>query len=446
MLKLPVVKAALLIVVLSLALPACTVNKNPNNQREENRKSPKDFSTFKGLQLAKDDLKIRFEGKDLNLVLPVYYEVNRYYLSLNEIVDKLGGTVTLSEQAAEIDLNNVTTSIDLGSQIYVQNGVSQKLKKKAIVSDGVLYISMFDFHKIFDLRVDWDLKNKSLAFYRNREKVTQRPAFKAGRQALLRLEDVTVRDYFLKKPEDIQKLTVVADYLYSQNVPFHVAWIPRYIDPRSNIDIDPSKQYSMVNASFVYALDYISDRNGIIGLHGYTHQYGKSVSVDAVEFLGPGIPGTDQYVQDRINASIEAAKALDLPYGFFEAPHYAISPKQLSVAEKNFDVIYEQYPGIYGKLTYKQNGNRTTKYVPTPLDYLNGKGDVNVMIARIKNLGPNTIGSFFYNPIMEFEDIALSRDSSGYPSYTYSDSSVLHQLLKVFDEKGFKFVTVREVK
>ncbi len=414
------------------------------------KKSPyaghKSFKGFKGLGLSKDVIGVKFEGRDLNLALPVYYEVNRYYLPLSEIIDKLGGQVVLEQNQARVMLNGQTVTIDCEKNTYSNNNGSGKLRKKAIVSDEVVYLSLFDLHKIFDLRVDWGVTDKTLALFYNRQKVTPKTTAQSDKQAMLRLEDVSVREYFINQPEEIQKLTIVADYLYSENIPFHIAWVPRYIDPGKNIDIDPSRQYSFVNADFIYALDYMLDRNGIMGLHGYTHQYGQRVSIAGVEFMGKGIPGDQRYTQERIDSAIAAAKALDIPYGFFEAPHYAISVKQLAVAEQNFDIIFEPYPGVKDKIVYRQQGNRKIKYVPTPLDYLNGKSDLHVMIGRIMNLQPGIIGSFFYNPIMEFQDINLSRDAGGYPAYTYSGSSVLHQLVGVFHDRGYKFVTVDQVK
>ena len=82
-------------------------------------------------------------------------------------------------------------------------------------------------------------------------------------------------------------------------------------------------------ADFVYTLDYMLDRDGLIGLHGYTHQYGKTVSIEGLEFHAPygngvNIPATEEYAQERINLAKEAAQNLDIPYAFFEAPHYGI--------------------------------------------------------------------------------------------------------------------------
>ncbi|MDR3669031.1 MAG: DUF2334 domain-containing protein [Ignavibacteriaceae bacterium] len=332
---------------------------------------------------------------------------------------------------------------------YLNNDQVYHLKKKILITGDVVYLSIFDFHKLFNLTVDWDTKAKTLAFYYDRDNPAKQARPAAGKPALIRFEDVSAMNYAL--PESMEKLRIVSDYLYAENIPFHVAWVPRYIDPRpsSRADIDISKQYSMANADFVYTLDYMLDRDGLIGLHGYTHQYGNTVSIEGLEFHAPfgngvNIPDTEKYAQDRINLAKDVAQNLDIPYAFFEAPHYGIFGSQLMVAEKNFDIIYEDYPGSPNQIVVRRNGNKTTKFIPTPLNYVDGKNDVNRMINKVRNLSPNVLASFFLAPNLEFDSISLSKDKDGYPSYTYG-TSVLHQLLKVFQENGYRFVKITEL-
>jgi hypothetical protein len=408
-----------------------------------------DYSQFSVLALPKDNIKLKFENKNLSLTLPVYYEANRYYLPITEIISKLGGKQILKDNNLILELGNITQTIDLKQNVYQNNGQVYPLKKKSLISGDVVYLSMFDFHKLFNLKVDWDIKAKTLVFYYNRDNTARQARPEAGKPALIRFEDVSAMNYAL--PESMEKLRIVSDYLYAENVPFHVAWVPRYIDPRpsSKADVDISKKYSMENADFVYTLDYMLDRDGLIGLHGYTHQYGNTVSIEGLEFHAPygngvNIPATEEYAQERINLAKEAALNLDILYAFFEAPHYGIFGNQLKVAEKNFDIIYEDYPGSPNQIVERRNGDKRTKYIPTPLNYIDGKNDVNRMINKVRNLSPNVLASFFCAPHLEFDSITLSKDQDGYPSYTYG-TSVLHQLLKVFQEKGYRFAKITEL-
>ncbi len=413
------------------------------------RVASKDFSGFKGLNMATDDIKLKFEGKDLNLTLPIYVDTNRYYVPLTEIIDKLGGASERIEGKINIDINNKFTEVDINNKTVNQPDKTFKLRKQVIISEDVAYISLFDFTKIFDLKTDWDIEHDGISFYWNREKTVQKEVPPSGKLALIRLEDVTA-SYIYARPEALEKLRIITDYLYTENIPFHVAWIPRYVNPNANpqVDVDLCKQYSMLNADFLFTLDYMMDRNGIIGLHGYTHQYANTQSIIGTEFhLNPadGIPASDQHVRERISLAIDAAKKLDIPYGFFEAPHYVISPDHLKILEDNFDYIYEHYPGFWGKIVEKKNGNRKVKYIPTPLEFVVGKGDVDRMIGKIYSLKSNRLGSFFYHPYFEFEDITITKDAAGYPAYTYSESSVLHQLTKAFKDKGYKFLPITDL-
>lgn len=418
-------------------------------------KNERDYSSFKGLPLEKADVNINFEGNTINLVLPIYTEKNRYYLPLTELIEKLNGTIDFDDNYININFQNNLTQLSIKDDSYIAFNETKHLNKKLLISDEIIYVSMFDFCKIFNLKTHWNENEKILSFYFNKDDYSQKSNPNSGRPALLRLEDITAGGSYTTF-EDLEKLRIVADYLYKENIPFHVAWIPRYINPVSNppIDNDISNHYSMFNSNFVFTLDYLINRNGAIGLHGYTHQYGSSVSVGGKEFpqfLKDNIPRTDEYASQRINSAIEAAKTLDIPCIFFEAPHYSILPNQAKVVENYFDYMYEPYtPDGYteSKQLIKVNrGDRIIKYIPTPLDYLEPTDDVNKMISKLNTLKPDLLGSFFFHPYIEFKYIQTTRNSqTGYPNYTYSNSSMLHSLFKAFEEKGFKFEYIYDLK
>lgn len=411
-------------------------------------KSKKNYRNFKGLDMAKDSVKIKFEGRALNLTLPIYIDTNRYFLPLTEIITELDGKSTITGKTISVEVNNLKKTLE-STNFFDINGNQIKLKENLIISDDYVYLSMIDFCRIFNLKTDWDIEHKVLSFYFNREKLVQKQQSSIGKPALIRLEDIAA-GHFYNQTESLEKLRIITDYLYAENIPFHVAWVPRYIDPRpsSLLDNDISQQNNMLNADFVYTLDYMLDKNGLIGLHGYTHQYKNTESVGGTEFhlqANDGIPATDQYVQGRVTAAIEAANRLSIPYSFFETPHYAIAASHLKVLEKNFKIIYEYYPGMTTKIVNIKNGDKTTKYIPTPLDYVNGKTDAPKMIQKINNLKDSTLASFFYHPHLEFSEIQVSKEADGYPTYTYKESSILHQLIGLFKEKGYRFTTINEI-
>lgn len=416
-------------------------------------RSKENITNFKGLDMKKDSILINFENKALNLELPIYVENNRYYLPLSEITEKVGGKVVVENGLANINLKNDNIKIDSINKKFTVNNDQYDLKRRAIIQDNVLYVSMIDFTKIFNLKTYWDIKNKTIFFYKNRDKVDPSGEKHGSKAALIRLEDITAGGIYSSN-EALEKLRIIADYLYKQNVPFHVAWVPRYVKPCDNIDNDISESYSMYNADFLFTLDYFVDKNGVIGLHGYTHQYGNTTSVDGLEFhrsKSDNIPEDKSYSTERINKALNCAEKLGIKCGFFETPHYGILKNQLSSVEEKFNYIYEPYSEDGGATCcehiFKTNSNgKKVIYIPTPLDYVDGKKDCSNMLKKIRRLNQNLLGSFFYHPYIEFEDIKIDRGEDGYPYCSYSEQSVLHSIINQLQRQNYKFCKINDIK
>ncbi|HWQ70928.1 MAG TPA: DUF2334 domain-containing protein [Desulfitobacteriaceae bacterium] len=400
-------------------------------------------------QATKDSLDIKFEGKDLNLTQAIYIHENRYYLPLNELISQANGKCSIAGNTIIIEVSNLKRTINTETNSFNSDGNQIKLRMNIIFNEDNVYLAMIDICRLLNLKTDWDIEHNMVSFYFNRDKLIHKKYPTLGKPALIRIEDISAGPLY-NQPEALAKLRIITDYLYSEHVPFHVAWVPRFIDPRpsSYTDNDISKKNSMINADFVYTLDYMLDKNGLIGLHGYTHQYGNTVSLCGTEFhleANDGIPATDQYVQERINLAINTANKLDIPYSFFEVPHYTIAAEELKVLEDNFKILYQSYPGEPNKIVDKINDDHDTKYIPTPLEYVKGKNDISGVMQRINNLEDSTLASFYYHPFLEFSEIQTFKESDGYPSYTYNETSILHQLIDLFNEKGYKFITVNDI-
>ena len=269
---------------------------------------------------------------------------------------------------------------------------------------------------------------------------------KMNQIGLIRLEDIGLnsqpysKDYF-------EKLRIIANYMNEKKIPYHIAWIPRYMIPNNEVDNDPLTKNNFEIAEMVYSLDYFTTHNGIIGLHGYTHQCGNSESGAGFEF-GRYEPSPTVF-RDKIKKSIETASYLDIPIGFFEVPHYEITPDQNKIAEEYFKILY--YPfNDYGKkkadLTKPQLSpyNKSSYYISTPLDYIPiGKEDS--ALANLKNANIKNMGSVFFHPNLENNYISLTEDSSGAPTFTYTDNSTLKRLVGILEEKGFKMIKVTDI-
>lgn len=92
-------------------------------------------------------------------------------------------------------------------------------------------------------------------------------------KALIRLEDIGPGGWY-ETEEQQAKLLVIAQFLHQLQIPFHLAVIPRYVDPAHHIDRSIDDLHDEVSLRFVRLLRTMVDLGASIGIHGYTHQYG----------------------------------------------------------------------------------------------------------------------------------------------------------------------------
>lgn len=426
------------------------VNAFDNNVVVSSFKEPSKLSklnTYTSKGLAAKDIDI-VEGLNLyyeNKAIPAAYSVlsknNRYYLSIMDFEKLLGYSIKIYEDKVYVYKDNRNIVIDLKNNSY-KVYFEKDLKNPCIVYRNEVYLSVIDLVNIFDLKTKWNYEKKELRFYDNRDTLPKETRTKFKRPALIRLEDVSAGTVYLNR-DSLEKLRILSDFMYSKDVPFHVAWIPRYVNPKEGVDNDLLKVNSMVNADFIFSLDYLSTRGGIIGLHGYTHQYGDGESIVDSEF-GDKWCKTPEETKQRVEAAINVAKELNIPYSFFESPHYRSTPEQQEIFEKYFDYMYEPSKRLYNRRPALSKANSKTVYVPAPLGYVHDK-EIEDMINRLKTKPRDSIASLFYHPTKEFEYITLT-EKNGYPTYEYSENSILHKLLKAFSDQGYTPVKITDIK
>ncbi|WP_242964491.1 DUF2334 domain-containing protein [Clostridium beijerinckii] len=243
-----------------------------------------------------------------------------------EFINQTGGEINIKESKIDIKLKEKSSiSIDYCIDDY-----------KFTTIDNVLYISLFDICRILSIRSKWDYRRSTISLYWDKSNYKSCRAV-CRRAALIRFEDITAGGEYLDS-DNLEKLIVVADYMFLAGIQFHIAWIPRFVDPQNGIDNDISKDYSMPNANFLFTMEYLLNRNGIIGLHGYTHQYCDEVSAVGTEF-NEGRNNDEKSIRRRVEAAISIANKLELPVKFFETPHYAATAFQQSIFEEYFDII-----------------------------------------------------------------------------------------------------------
>ncbi|TWP53492.1 DUF2334 domain-containing protein [Lentzea tibetensis] len=185
------------------------------------------------------------------------------------------------------------------------------------------------------------------------------PAGLDRKRALVRIEDVG-------PDADPAELRAIADYLYSQQVPFSIAVYPRFENPLGVDNGGVPEAYNLAQRpQVVTALRYMQTRGGTLLMHGYTHQFGKEANPydgmsandfefyrahvdanDSVIYDGP-VPGDSAaWMQGRINSARTAFMLAGFPVPtIFEPPHYAASAVDYQQIQNNFGKRYDR--GLY---------------------------------------------------------------------------------------------------
>ena len=178
-------------------------------------------------------------------------------------------------------------------------------------------------------------------------------------RALARIEDVGPNS-------DPGELRAVADYMFSEHVPYSVGVYDTYRDPLHRQDGPRTLTLAQAPA-LVAALKYMQAHGATLIMHGHTHQYEarpnpySAVSADDFEFFtshlskagfviydGPPPEDSAAWARGRLDAAFAgwAAAGLGRPT-IFEFPHYAASAADYRVAAGLFAARYErsQYYG-----------------------------------------------------------------------------------------------------
>lgn len=414
---------------------------------KSNNELNSDYIKFNGFDMAEDSVNFNIDGKTLNLRLPIYLDKNRYYICLNEFIQQINGQIEKINNSLNITIDNKSYSIDLHNNIVKSSDTNFSLKKALLNENNIYYIGFSDFSHMLNLYSRWDKDNKTINCkidgFNNINSTSYRS--KINQIGLIRFEDVGLNSQPYAK-EYFEKLRIIANYMYQKKVPYHIAWIPRYVIPNQGVDNDPLTKNNFEMAEMVYSLDYFTTHNGIIGLHGYTHQSNNDESGAGFEF-GKYEPSTAVF-KDKLEKAIETASFLDIPISFFEVPHYEITPNQNKIAEKYFRILY--YPfNDYGRdkadLTKPQLSpyNKSSYYISTPLDYIPMSKE-EITLAKIKKADISKMGSVFFHPFLENNYISLT-ENNNMPAFTYADNSTLKRLINILEEKGFKMIKVTDI-
>ncbi|WP_341349992.1 DUF2334 domain-containing protein [Clostridium polynesiense] len=305
----------------------------------------------------------------------------------------------------------------------------------------------FDICRIGNLVTRWNTAENKIAIYSRRgnkinsAKDKRDKSFKKA--ALVRFEDLAPMDTYLGD-DSLEKLRALGDRMEDNNSPFHIAWIPRYVNPPEGIDNSLLDNRNMKNAHFLFTLDYLISKGGNIGLHGYTHQYEEEESIVGSEFWEKyNLSRREQ--RERVEKAIESAQYLNLPYKFFETPHYRANVRFQQLLEQYFDFVYEPSIALLNNKPAFSPFEGKTMFVPAPLGYVKDD-NVGEMIGEIEKLKGEDFFSFYYHPGKEFKYITLESEKDGYPYYRYEEGKGVIAVINKLKSIGAEVVSLDSIK
>jgi predicted deacetylase len=270
------------------------------------------------------------------------------------------------------------------------------------------------------------------------------------KKALIRLEDVSPGVYDTE--DKLGKLRAMAEYLHQEGVPFHVSLIPFYRDPKRNVEKNIGDPANPQVKAFIETILYMRSQGGLIGLHGYTHQYQSEVSGEGYEFMekGTAVFARPEYAEDRVKKALELADKAGIPIDYWETPHYTASPEQYQVMSNYFGLMYEPNPRdkkFKNMSSWDSTGlqNQGVVFVPAPLLNVNAEKDVGRILGQLDKNEPGVPASFFFHPFQENKFMYQMKAPEGYTFYAHETNSYLHRLINGFKERGYTFVTVYDI-
>lgn len=390
-----------------------------------------------------EELTLQYNGKKIYSNSDIFIKNLRYYLNMKDILNEIGVEYTLNKDMLSLK-NGV--KVDLNKREITKNNKTVPLRGEILEINNNNYISINDLEYILDLRDKWDLENKYIYLFNEKkdiipEKVNENSTKKA---ALIRLEDISAGGS-MTSSEYLEKFKILGDFLYSQGVKFHLGWVPRYINPGDKIDNNLLTNDLINNVQFINMLDHMIYRGAVIGLHGYTHQSGDSVSTAGNE-MGRNINNTEEATRNIAENALIIAKKLNIPIDFFESPHYHATRKQQKVLEEYFDTLYEPYTGYWNLNPLFDPENKSTLYVPAPLGYVTDDHGEKIC-DRIRKVPDWILSSLFFHPFKEMDFITIGKlDDKGYVDYTYNEDSPMKNIVKTLKETNHKTITVKELR
>ncbi|EKQ53561.1 MULTISPECIES: DUF2334 domain-containing protein [unclassified Clostridium] len=372
--------------------------------------------------------------------VPMLLKAQRYYVPLSFICAKLNYTLDTSNNS--ISISNNSNTISLTETSYEKNSKTGSLRGNLISSSGNYYISISDIEELFDLIAVFDFQNKKISLLPNDVKAPEESSILySDKVALIRFEDFGC-GYSNIVDKNQTKVKIMTNLLYSNGMKFHVSWIPRFVVPSANFDNDLLTNDNITNVGFVNLLDYILNKGGEIGLHGYTHQSGNDASGNGEE-MSKDVNSTEAETRAVIEKGIDTASALNLPMSYYESPHYRDTVDQKKIISEYFQFVYEPYDYSKSKNIYKPDNSHL--FVPTPLSRISDPSkDTETIINKLNDNDPDILNSFYYHPSIEINYINFNIDGNKL-NVTYDVTSPLQQIVKALKDDDYTTLHIDEL-
>lgn len=285
------------------------------------------------------------------------------------------------------------------------------------------------------------------------------PATTARHQAIVRLEDISPAN-------DPTQVKAVADWLYSQHIPFGFGVTPWYKDPLGYYtDGKPVSQKLTSTKGLVDVLKYLEAHGGTLVEHGYTHQWDGAVNPydevtgDDLEFYrvtenadhsltyqGP-VPGDSlSWNSGRISSSSQLLKQVKLGTPtIWETPHYAGSVNTYTAVNNAFSEKWERtlyFPGYWSGTPDYNPAHLGGQFFPFVVRDVYG---TKVLPENLGNISPDP---WFTYPARLPADLInaaaknlVVRDGfAAFYFHTYLDLSYLQQTVAGIRSLGYSFV------
>ncbi|MGB9864331.1 MAG: DUF2334 domain-containing protein [Candidatus Saccharicenans sp.] len=273
-------------------------------------------------------------------------------------------------------------------------------------------------------------------------------------RALIRIEDV----HGLASPE---KLRQIADYLHSEGVPFSVAVIPVFHDPKGVYNYGRPQTIRLSrDRRLTSALKYMVSRGGEIVLHGLTHQWDgqpnprSGVSAEDYEFFrvkldaagrqileGPVPEDSPEWVSQRVEQAIMEVRAAGLNPVAWETPHYLASELDNKYFGRRFALMAHR--GIYFVADSAGRLHFTNQFFPYPIyqDYYGQRLAPENMFCfsaeAFMGEPPSTVPTMLHQARL---NLAVRDGFASFFFHWYQDLGALKELIRGLKAMGYEFV------